>query len=340
MPPSLWKQFIKQKIKIMKQLLFSFLLLAAVSFTACSQNSYSKYNGKTWEQVSGSGKMISLNPAVETFSNIEVKHLNAKVVIETGGDEYAVTVSIDDNLAGFFRSKVVDNTLQLSFDLSGGKYDRWLSDNNTVITIKAPAIVSLINSGNTGLQINIPSQPSFSLQSDGNPNIILKGKVDELVLESKGNADIKAGNMLAQKITISSSGNADIEVNAKEVVEKSVNGNNDINNLFYKTKEERADETTYKKTSLELISFRLKNNSLAPAKIALISYRPDEKGNGTNIFTLISLGTKRFSFPEGTKIYLATSDQVNLVMSGAKITDQPAFLTVKKDDSNKVFDIK
>ena len=324
----------------MKQLFFSLLLLVAVSITACSQNSYSKYNGKTWEQVSGSGKMISLNPAVETFNNIEVKHLNAKVVIETGGNEYSLRLSIDDNLAGFFRSKVVGNTLQLSFDLSGGKYDRWLSDNNTVVTIKAPSIASLINSGNTGLQINIPGQPSFSLQTDGNPNIVLKGKVDELVLESKGNADIKAGNMLAQKITVSSSGNADIQVNAKEVVEKSVNGNNEISNLFYKTREEIVADTENNSVVRELISFRLKNNSLLPAKVSLISYRPDEKGNGTNIFMLISLGTKRFSFPEGTKIYLATSDQVNTVMSGAKITDQPAFLTLKKEDDNKVFDIK
>jgi hypothetical protein len=339
MPPSLWKQLIKLKIEIMKQLFFSLLLIAAVSITACSQNSYSKYNGKTWEQVSGSGKMISLNPAVETFSNIEVKHLNAKVVIETGGDEYAVTVSIDDNLAGFFRSKVVDNTLQLSFDLSGGKYDRWLSGNNTVITIKAPAIVSLINSGNTGLQINIPSQPSFSLQSDGNPNIILKGKVDELALESKGNADIKAGNMLAQKITISSSGNADIEVNAKEVVEKSVNGNNEISNLYYKSKEQIANETNQREATAELVSFKLKNNSLAPAKVTLISYRPDEKGNGTNSFVLISLGSKSLKFPVGTKLYLANSEQVSTVMSGAKIADQPPFLVVKKEDSYKTFNI-
>ncbi len=324
----------------MKQLFFSFLLLAAVSITACSQNSYSKYNGKTWEQVSGSGKMINLNPAVETFNNIEVKHLNAKVIIETGGNEYSLSLSVDDNLAGFFRSKVVGNTLQLSFDLSGGKYDRWLSDNNTVVTIKAPSIASVINSGNTGLQINIPGQPSFSLQTDGNPNIVLKGEVDELVLESKGNADIKAGNMLAQKITISSNGNADIQVNAKVVVEKSVNGNNEISNLFYKTKEEIVAEAEMKSVDRELISFRLKNNSLLPAKVSLISYRPDEKGNGTTLFTLISLGTKRFSFPEGTKIYLATSDQVNIVMSGKKIIDEPAFLTVKKEDDNKVFDIK
>lgn len=324
----------------MKQLFFSFLLLAAVSITACSQNSYSKYNGKTWEQVSGSGKMINLNPAVETFNNIEVKHLNAKVIIETGGNEYSLSLSVDDNLAGFFRSKVVGNTLQLSFDLSGGKYDRWLSDNNTVVTIKAPSIASVINSGNTGLQINIPGQPSFSLQTDGNPNIVLKGEVDELVLESKGNADIKAGNMLAQKITISSNGNADIQVNAKVVVEKSVNGNNEISNLFYKTKEEIVAEAEMKSVDRELISFRLKNNSLLPAKVSLISYRPDEKGNGTTLFTLISLGTKRFSFPEGTKIYLATSDQVNIVMSGKKIIDEPAFLTVKKEDGNKVFDIK
>ena len=118
----------------MKQFIFSLSLLLATFITACSQSSYSKYNGKTWEQLSGSGKMISVNPMVETFSIIEVNHMNAKVKIETGGDEYSLNLSIDDNLAGFFRSKVVSDTLVLSMDLSGGKYDRWWQGQQTRIS--------------------------------------------------------------------------------------------------------------------------------------------------------------------------------------------------------------
>ena len=77
-----------------------------------------------------------------------------------------------------------------------------------------------------------------------------------------------------------------------------------------------------------------------PAKVTLISYRPDQTGNGTTGFFLISYGTKSLRFPVGTKIYLANNQQVNTVMSGATIADQAPFLLVKKEDAGKSFNIK
>ncbi len=89
-----------------------------------------------------------------------------------------------------------------------------------------------------------------------------------------------------------------------------------------------------------LVSFKIKNSSLLPTKITMISYRPDETGNGTTGFFVGPYGTKTYQFPEGTKIYLANNDQVNTVMSGAKISDQPPFLVLKKEDEGKSFNIK
>ncbi len=89
-----------------------------------------------------------------------------------------------------------------------------------------------------------------------------------------------------------------------------------------------------------LISIKIKNNSLLPSKVTLISYRPDETGNGTNGFVIGPYGSKTLKFPVGTKLYLANSGQVNTVMRGAKITDQPPFLSVKKEDEGKSFNIK
>lgn len=88
------------------------------------------------------------------------------------------------------------------------------------------------------------------------------------------------------------------------------------------------------------IIFKLKNSSLLPAKVTLISYQPGENENGTTGFMMGSYGTKLFKFPVGTKIYLANSKQVNTVMSGASIKDQPPFLTVKVGDEGKVFPIR
>lgn len=102
----------------------------------------------------------------------------------------------------------------------------------------------------------------------------------------------------------------------------------------------KAQTNEYEKKSQKTISFKLKNNSLLPFKVTLISYRPDENGNGTSGFMMGSYGTKLFRFPVGTKIYLANSKQKNTVMSGAGIKDQPPFLTVKAGDEGKVFPIR
>jgi hypothetical protein len=89
-----------------------------------------------------------------------------------------------------------------------------------------------------------------------------------------------------------------------------------------------------------LISFKLKNNSLLPATITVISYRPDQAGNGTNGFLLIPYASKSFKFPIGTKIYIANSQQVNMMMGGATIAHQAPFLLVKAEDAGKSFKIK
>ena len=56
--------------------------------------------------------------------------------------------------------------------------------------------------------------------------------------------------------------------------------------------------------------------------------------------TVSQMTDRIMELPEGTKIYLANSEQVNTVMSGAKISDQPPFLVVKKEDEGKSFNIK
>ena len=88
------------------------------------------------------------------------------------------------------------------------------------------------------------------------------------------------------------------------------------------------------------VSFRLHNASLLPKKVSLISYAPGESGNGTQIFMLPPKGNRRFTFPPGTRLYLANSDQVDIVMSGKRIDTGKPFLTVQQSDAGKAFDIE
>lgn len=324
----------------MKKAIFFSSLVLLITLTACTQSKYSRYDGKTWEQLSGSGKLINLSPTVGPFNTIEVNHLNAKIIVETGATAYSMQVSIDDNLAEFFRSKQEGNTLQLSFDLSGGKYSRWLSSNNTVITIKAPSIEKLINKGNTNIEVMLKNQSFFTLNTEGNPDITLSGKLNTFNLQTTGNSDINAGALFTQTASIRSTGNADILVNAKEIIEQETEGNNEINNLFGKTILQIEKETAMPVPEDAFITIKLKNNSMFPFKATIITYRPDEDGNGTTGVTLMPMGVKKYRVPVGTKFYLATDAQVNTVMSGAKISDQPPFLIVMKEDDGKTFNLK
>lgn len=87
------------------------------------------------------------------------------------------------------------------------------------------------------------------------------------------------------------------------------------------------------------VTIRLRNPSLLPRKVALISYEPGETGNGTNIFMMGPKGNKSFRFPVGTKLYTADSEQVDVVMSGKRIDGGKPLLTVKAEDAGKSFDI-
>jgi hypothetical protein len=88
------------------------------------------------------------------------------------------------------------------------------------------------------------------------------------------------------------------------------------------------------------VTISLRNSSMLPRKVSLISYAPGETGNGTTIFMLAPLvGTKSFTFPVGTRLYLANSEQVDIVMSGKRIDGGPPFLTIKKEDSNRIVSI-
>jgi Putative auto-transporter adhesin, head GIN domain len=334
---SLLKQIFKtKKSKVMKQLFFTLVAAIFFSFTASAQSTYSKYNRKTWEQLSGSGKLIQLTTPVTSFSNLEISHMNVKIIVESSAGEYSLNVSIDDNLKDFFRYRIEGTTLKLSMDLSGGKYDRWLSSNNTLITVKVPALELMTNSGNTTIELRNIRQEIFRLRSDGNADIKLQGKATDFYLQSNGNSDINAGGFVTTKTTLNTSGNSAITVNAAELVKEKANGNIEINNLF---SQPVTNTTTQTVKTPEYIRFKLRNNSLMPAKLSVISYRPDEKGNGTTAFVLMPYGAKTYRFPVGTKIYLASQEQVNTVMSGTKISDQPPFLTVKKEDNNKTFNI-
>lgn len=84
------------------------------------------------------------------------------------------------------------------------------------------------------------------------------------------------------------------------------------------------------------IPVRFQNNSFSVRRVALITYKPGETGNGTRIFPMMPFATTKEVYPVGTKVYFADDRQVDIVMSGRPLTDKP-FLTVKAEDAGKTY---
>ncbi|HZH66809.1 MAG TPA: hypothetical protein VEY10_18110 [Flavisolibacter sp.] len=85
------------------------------------------------------------------------------------------------------------------------------------------------------------------------------------------------------------------------------------------------------------IKIKLKNSSLLPKRVTIITYQPGDSGNGTEQVTMLPKSKKELTYKEGTKIYLANSKQVDIVMSGRKIDQDKPFLVLKKGDAGKTF---
>lgn len=205
----------------MKQLFFITVLLCSAVLANAQE-----------EQITGSGRMVQLSPAVTEFTIVELSKMNVKVVLETGAPTHSLQVSIDDNLQSYFRMSNENGVLKLWLDIDYSKTRKWLSDNNTVITIKAPSVLFLRNTGNTDIEIKLAGQSKFELNSKGNPNITLTGEIPELNIHTTGNSDIDAGHLICNQVVLKATGNSDIVVNARTVIKK-LEGNNEFINKYH-----------------------------------------------------------------------------------------------------------
>ena len=83
------------------------------------------------------------------------------------------------------------------------------------------------------------------------------------------------------------------------------------------------------------VRFSLRNNSWWFRKFTIITYKPEESGNDAQSFLLAPGMSRNFMLPAGTRLYNAESKQVEVVMSGATLTDKP-FLIVQHSDAGKI----
>ena len=94
--------------------------------------------------------------------------------------------------------------------------------------------------------------------------------------------------------------------------------------------------TAFAQEKTQTITVTFKNNSILPHKYTFITYEPNANGNGTVGVMMRPNGTKEFKVLAGTKFYLANSKQVDVVMSGNKLTGAPFYVAKAEDDGKMI----
>jgi hypothetical protein len=86
-------------------------------------------------------------------------------------------------------------------------------------------------------------------------------------------------------------------------------------------------------------TLRFENNSDTIYNLALLAYSPNDTKNETRVSNMAPHSAKEYTFPIGTQIYLANSEQVSYSMSGNNIQkrgDKPDLVVRKEDDGKTI----
>jgi len=263
--------------------------------------------------LKGSGKIISKTFDYKDFDKISLNDLSGRVEIEVG-KPFSIAIEIDDNLESLLSVSAKNGKLEM--ELRGNGNNRMYIENTNIrINISLPEISVLEHRGNDVVSVNGITGRYFRLQNSGNGEVELKGAIDEFEIKKNGNGDINAANLLAQSVTVYSSGNGDVVVNAANYFKANGSGNGAIKNCgtaLANTESSKSGngeiiDASYKeKVNLypghennTKVKARIKN--MTAEKLALKVVYPVKGSYGIDIK---AGGTRREYFPPGTKIYL------------------------------------
>lgn len=194
------------------------VILVMVSLNVTAQN----------KPLKGSGVLLSQTFNYDNFEKINIRDLHGKIKVELG-KPFSVSVTIDDNLNSLLR--VSNNNEELKMELEGNENNRmYIEATNINIKISMPALTVLKHFANSDISVVGISGRSIQIKGGGNGDIILQGNVEEMDIEKSGNGDLKAGELLANKVRVQKSGNGDVLINSPNAFVANGSGNGDVVN--------------------------------------------------------------------------------------------------------------
>jgi Putative auto-transporter adhesin, head GIN domain len=180
-------------------------------------------------QLKGSGVTITKNYDYNNFTKIDFNDLDGNLEIEVG-KPYSIAITIDDNLLNLLTVDQKDNLLSIA--LKGNTNNRmYIEDTKIKIKITTPLLTEVRNNGNSSLQVMGINSENFKTTNPDNGSTTLSGKVNNLQVVCRGNGNLYAEKLIAQKATVKCSGNGNVKINVMELVTAGASGNGNIINI-------------------------------------------------------------------------------------------------------------
>ena len=218
----------------MKNLRFLTIVIVILSISACTQGQFRK-------TVYGNNKVVTKERNAVNFTGVRVS-TGIDVFLKQGNNE-ALSVEADENLQEYILTEVRDGVLHVYTDVNIRKAERkrvyvTMKEVNSVRTSSAGDVIgetpvkcdrlelSASSAGNIKLDVNA-REIEVDISSSG--DITLTGEADMLEADLSSAGDLNAYDLKVREadISVSSAGNADINVSEKITARASSAG--DIN---------------------------------------------------------------------------------------------------------------
>jgi len=305
---------------------------ALLALTLCLSTEMFAQNKAQIKELRGNGKVVTNTYTVATFEAIEIEQFPANVNVQVSEGTPFVQVSMDENLVSQFKTTSQDGILKLALKDPDNK-DFWVSKTAIEVKISTKSLKSLRSGSNGDVTVTGLKNESFNLINDANGNVALQGRASIFNLVSHANGTVNAQKFEVETANVIADANATIRLNTQQLKTstKAFAKIENVNDVMTVSKN-RVEVSTSSRS--KLVTLQFVNNSDTPRQITLISYRPSEPGNETNGFTLAPYQKREKQYQVGAKVYVATKDQIDLVMSGKTLQDKP-FLTVQAGDEGR-----
>ena len=169
--------------------------------------------------IKGNGNVVTVQQQVGPFSEISARG-GLRIEWQSGAPSLSITT--DDNLVQYFEVHNSGDRLEVRMR------ERIRPTRGIKLVISSPSLKGARLTGAADFIGHGVTGSSFAVQTTGASNVVLDGKVDQLLVDITGAGKLKAKDLQCNVVEIATTGAADAWVNAAQKLRVAITGAGDI----------------------------------------------------------------------------------------------------------------